>query len=318
VTASVRSCQAASNSALVGRTAWEVQVGSGPWSAAAVASAVAELLRAAGVEDAAAEARDLVALVCGRPRFWSLIEPEAEVPLDALERCWKATQKRVLGAPLAYATRVAHFRFLTLVVDERVLIPRPETEMLVELVLSETGGAGGVVADVGTGSGAIALALASEGRYGRVIATDLSSDALAVAAVNLRRLGDRLRAPVELRHGAGLAPVAEDCLDALVSNPPYIALEEAGELPASVRDWEPPLALFSSDGGLAVTVDLVRQAHRVLRPGGLLALECDSRRACAVARLMEAVGSYRDIRVELDLAGRARYVVARRSAEPGL
>jgi len=267
------------------------------YSIAGVIAEVRELLRSGGISQAEAEAREIVTAVCGLPRYWPILYPEAEVAGNAVQRSRLAARRRARGAPLAYATRVAYFRCLELFVDERVLIPRPETEHLVELVLRETGRAGGTVADIGTGSGAVALALANEGNYEAVVATDVSEDALAVA----------------FRRGVGVAPLLGSHVDVLVSNPPYIALEEAAELPRSVRDWEPVEALFSSGGGLAVTAALVRQAPAVLRPGGLLALECDSRRASRVAALVEEVGAYTAVRIEPDLTGRNRFVLARRS-----
>jgi release factor glutamine methyltransferase len=196
-------------------------------------------------------------------------------------------------------------------VDGRVLIPRPETELLVDEVLARVA-PGGTAVDVGTGSGAIALALASEGAFDRVIATDLSLDALAVARGNAATHRGALRAALEFRHGSLLAPLGAERVRAVVANPPYIAHEEAGELPASVRDWEPALALFSGDGGLAATTALVYEAARVLEPGGLLALEVDSRRAGRVANVAADCGGYLDIEVRADLTGRERFVIARR------
>jgi release factor glutamine methyltransferase len=175
------------------------------------------------------------------------------------------------------------------------------------------GEVGGTAVDIGTGSGAIALALATEGRFERVIATDLSTGALAVARGNAARLGPALRAPVEFRSGSFLAPVPDLRARVLVSNPPYIAHDEAVELPPSVRDWEPPIALFSGAEGMAATAELVRGAAAVLEPGGLLALELDSRRASLAAELALADGRYHDVTVRLDLAGRERILLARRT-----
>jgi release factor glutamine methyltransferase len=195
-----------------------------------------------------------------------------------------------------------------------VLIPRPETEMLVELVLERARDRGVLAVDVGTGSGAIALSLASEGPYGRVLATDLSLDALAVAEVNTRMLVARgaLKAEVTLAHGAALAPLRarRERASVIVSNPPYIAFDEAGALPADVRDWEPPIALFSGGQGLDVSTQLVREAADSLVGGGLLALEVDPRRASLVAELVARDTRYRDVAVHLDLAGRERFVLA--------
>jgi release factor glutamine methyltransferase len=181
----------------------------------------------------------------------------------------------------------------------------------VEIVLALLDGEpGGTVVDVGTGSGAIALALASEGTFARVIATDLSRDALDVARRNRARLAPALRAPVELRAGALLAPVPETGLRAVVSNPPYIALHEATSLPLSVRDWEPAVALYSTGEGMALTRALVGQAADRLAAGGVLALEVDARRAALVEELVGADERYDRVRVTLDLFGRERFVTA--------
>ncbi len=294
--------------------------------AASVGELVAELsamLARAGVPDARDEARDLVAALLDVPRFWPTMN--REVPLDAglRETAQRAAERRAQGAPFAYAAGRAAFRHLTLDVDERVLIPRQETEVLVDEVLGwvqrdPARRDGGIAVDVGTGSGAIALALASEGRFERVIATDVSLDALAVARRNAELLANALRAPVDFRHGSLLAPLRDPCAPpekrvrarVLVSNPPYIAYDEAEELPASVRDWEPALALFAGSEGMACIAAIVRDAPDVLEPGGLLALEVDSRRASLAAELAASDGRYDDVRVRLDLAGRERFVLA--------
>jgi release factor glutamine methyltransferase len=170
---------------------------------------------------------------------------------------------------------------------------------------------------VGTGSGAIALALACEGRFDRVIATDLSLDALDVARANAAHARRAMCAPVEFRHGSLLAPLrapgAPVRARAVVSNPPYIAYHEAESLPAGVRDWEPPLALFAAADGMAVIAALVREAAPVLEPGGLLAVEVDARRASTAAELVASDGRYADVTVRLDLAGRERFVLATRA-----
>jgi release factor glutamine methyltransferase len=175
------------------------------------------------------------------------------------------------------------------------------------------GGSGGLAVDVGTGSGAIALALASEGTFDRVVGTDVSLDALAVARSNAHACRDALRVPVTFRHGSLLAPLLGERARVIVSNPPYIAYDEAAALPAAVRDWEPGVALFSGDNGMAATSALVRAAAELLEPGGLLALEVDARRAQLTAELAGADRRYREIGIRLDLAGRERFVVAWRA-----
>ena len=268
-------------------------------------------LAGAGVPPARADARDLIAAILDKPRFW----PSANQSLDLDEaitaRIHDAGAKMARGMPMQYAVGRAAFRHLNLRVDQRVLIPRPETEMLVELVLGLSG-QGGTVVDVGTGSGAIALALASEGRFDRVIATDSSEGALEVARANLEAIPVEKRALLDFRLGNLLEPLAGgERVRAIVSNPPYISPAEEGDLPSGVRDWEPPLALFSGEDGMAAIRGIVRKAAVLLEPLGLLAIEVDSRRA-ALARECAATDTrYRDVEVRTDLTGRERFLVAR-------
>jgi release factor glutamine methyltransferase len=169
--------------------------------------------------------------------------------------------------------------------------------------------------DIGTGSGAIALALASEGAFDRVVATDLSVDSLAVARQNAARLAGALRVPVEFRQGSLLNPVQDIRASVIVSNPPYIAYHEAADLPPSVRDWEPVLALLSGADGMTATSAIIHGAAELLQQGGILALEVDVRRASLAAESLAVDPRYCEIAVRLDLAGRERFVVARRSWE---
>ena len=273
--------------------------------------ALASTLSAAHIAEAGREARDIVAAIVDMPRFWPSLHGDTTVDVAVAGRAWEAVRRRVRGAPFAYAVGRAAFRHLTLDVDERVLIPRQETEMLVECILERA--RHGVAIDVGTGSGAIALALATEGRFDRVIATDISREALDVARANADRLRLALRAPVELRHGSALGPVRGERVALLASNPPYIAYDEAIALPRAVRDWEPPVALFAARDGMAVISELVHGGAEVLERGGLLALEVDARRASLAAELAMSDGRYRDVCVEKDLAGRERILLATRS-----
>ncbi|MES2358662.1 MAG: peptide chain release factor N(5)-glutamine methyltransferase [Gemmatimonadota bacterium] len=258
-------------------------------------------------------AQDVIAALLDVPRFWPGANGSEPVDDSVCHAARLAIARLRSGAPFAYAVRRASFRHLTLDVDERVLIPRPETEGLVEQVLQLSGGGGGTAVDIGTGSGAIALSLASEGIFDRVVATDVSLDALAVARQNASRLAGALRAPVEFRHGALLAPVRDVRASVIVSNPPYIAYHEAAELPAGVRDWEPALALLSGADGMTATVAIIRGAADLLHEGGILALEVDARRASLAAESLAVDPRYREISVRLDLAGRERFVIARRS-----
>ncbi len=279
----------------------------------ALVSQLASKLGLAGVRDPRKEAVEIVAALLDVPRFWPAANGECEAQAKLVDAAIRAASKRALGAPLAYAVGRASFRHLSLEVDESVLIPRVETELLVERVLERCDSRTQTIADIGTGSGAIALSLAFERDFQCVIGTDLSRGALAIAEKNRAALAGVLRSPVEIMHGSFFAPLEGRLLDAVVSNPPYIAYAEGTALPASVRDWEPPLALLSADNGLSATRCIVAQAPRYVRRRGILALEVDVRRAGLVAEMIATEGSYTDIEVLLDLSGRERFVLARRS-----
>lgn len=294
----------------------------------ATLDALASRLAGAMAPPARAEARDLIAAVLDVPRFWPSAHGTRTIAPRDVDRINDAADRLQRGMPFAYAVRRAAFRSLSLYVDERVLIPRPETELLVDQVLAATGGGRGIAIDLGTGSGAIALALATEGRFERVIGTDVSADALAVAQKNGAAIvwdetkesptspASPIRHPasrVEFRQGAYFAPLRGVRADVMVSNPPYISWADADELPASVRDWEPAVALFADDNGMAAINVIVNGASDLLLPGGMLALEVDSRRAETAADLVRGAYGFRDVVVLPDLTGRARFVCARRA-----
>lgn len=273
-------------------------------------------LRASGSATPRLDAEVLLAHALGVDRTRLVLDHDKPVEGPAIRAFRELVRRRsVEHAPVAYLVGIQGFRRLVLDIDPRVLIPRPETELLVELVLaSPQAQEGGVAADVGTGSGAIALALASEGSFERVIATDVSADALDVARTNGASLGDTLRAPVDFRLGASVAPLAGERLDILVSNPPYISFAELEALPAAVRDWEPTVALVCPEDGLTVMRTLAGDGGRLLRPGGLLALEVDSRRAQRVAQIVRDTGAFTAPVVHRDFTGRERFVLATRRA----
>ena len=232
------------------------------------------------------------------------IDPRAMVDPVFAARYLAAVRRRAAGEPLAHVTGWTGFRHLTLASDRRALIPRPETEGLVELALARC--RTGVAADIGTGTGAIALSLAHEGAFTEVIGTDLSPDALALARENAARTG----LAVTWLEGDLLAPLAGRSVDLLVSNPPYLTEAEHAEPDRSVRNWEPALALLGGADGLAAYRRLFAGAPEVVVPGGWLVLEVDARRARETADL--AGPAWRDVAILDDLFGRARYLVARR------
>ncbi len=297
-----------------GRTPGLVRVsGLDSLTVGAVVQHVADGFAERGPAAATGVAREIVGALLDVGRHWPALHAGDRADGMLLARALEAAQRLSQGMPFAYAVRRAAFRSLMLEVDERVLIPRPETEMLVELVLDATRAArGGLAIDVGTGSGAIALALAQEGTFDRVIGVDVSLDALDVARYNAAALAQGLHSPVEFRHGSLLRPLAGLRARAIVSNPPYIAYEEAAALAPAVRDWEPATALLSPESGLAVTRALVGGAASQLESGGVLALEVDARRASLVAEMVSADTAFADVSVRFDLTGRERFVLARR------
>lgn len=236
-------------------------------------------------------------------------------PLKAAELAeFKARlRRRARREPLQYIEGTAAFRNLTLRVDPRVLIPRPETELLVGEVLRWAEGRTGLaVLDIGTGSGAVAISLATEGAslFGRLVATDLSPDALALAQANAAAVG----CTVDFREGSVYTPVPGERFDVVVSNPPYIAEGERGELDAEVRDWEPQAALYAGPDGLDVLREIVGGAPEYLNAGGLLALEIGCSQGEPVTELIANMGAFATPRLVRDLAGRTRIVLA--SYEP--
>jgi len=267
------------------------------------------MLAAARVPEPRREALRLWAdLVEGSP-VDAILGRRAPVSSEQVSGFLAAVERRAGGEPLAYVSGRAGFRRLTLGVDRRVLIPRPETEGLVDLVLTHA--PRGIVADVCTGSGCIALSLADEGRYEHVLGVDLSADALDVAAGNIRRTG----LPVRLVRGDLTASLATGSVDVLVANPPYIAPHEYRTLDASVLDWEPRVALESGAEGLEATERLLDDGRRVVVPGGWIALELDASRALATASVASANG-WQHVMIHHDLFGRERYLLAQRSEIP--
>jgi release factor glutamine methyltransferase len=231
-----------------------------------------------------------------------------DLEVDPAGAAWyqEAIKRRASGQPLPHVTGWTGFRHLSLRSDRRALIPRPETEGLVELLLKRT--RSGRVADVGTGSGCIALSLALEGDFTDVVGVDRSAEALALAAENR----DLVRRRVQLVQGDLCSPLGAGTFDALISNPPYLTAAEYSGLDPSVRDWEPAIALESGEDGLEATARLLDEGRRVLRPGGCLALEVDCTRARSAAHLASALG-WEDVGIHVDLFGRERYLLARRS-----
>ena len=273
-----------------------------------VARALAETskrLETAGCQSPSVDAEILVAHVLGARR--SDLALDASRKLSALEEDTldSLVARRETREPLAYVLGEWGFRRLVLGVDRRVLVPRPETEVVVERCLARIAGlAGPRVLDVGTGSGAIALAIADEHPGAGVTGVDASPGALEVAGANVVRTG----LAIELREWDLFTGLPHGPWDLVVSNPPYVLPEELDSLEPEVRDWEPRLALARAGATEAVA----RGAHDVLAPSGALVLEVAAGDSQRVEALLGEVG-YEDVRTTMDLAGRDRVVEGMRA-----
>lgn len=244
------------------------------------------------------DAELLLAEALGVSRPWLVTERDSVVAPDVLERFERLLARRRASEPVAYILGRQEFRHITLAVDRRVLIPRPETELLVELGLELPRGAR--VIDVGTGSGAVALALAQERPDLEVWASEIDPHALAVARANARRLG----LSVAFLH-ADLVAGGPGRWDAVLANLPYVA--DGDPLPPDVARYEPAGALFGGADGLAV----IRRLVGMVGTAGVVGLEVGLGQADAVGELLRGAG-YTSVAPRHDLAGIARVVVARR------
>lgn len=281
-------------------------------SIASALEEAAQRLEHAGVLSARREATAIWAALQGVTPGDVWLQREAPAPEQVAERFWEAVQRRSGGIPFPYAVGRASFRSLELRCDPRALIPRPETEGLVDLVLQWVregwgDGRGGAAADVGTGTGCVALSLAVEGRFDLVVATDNSPEAAELARENVALV--QPATPVAVRVGDLLAPLAGQRFRVIVSNPPYLTAAEYDALAPAVKQFEPAQALVSGADGMAATRALFAGAAPLLEPGGMLVLEIDERRAERVHALAHEYG-WRRIGIHHDLFGRPRYALA--------
>jgi release factor glutamine methyltransferase len=269
--------------------------------------AAIEALDAAGVEDPRLDAELLLAEAAGWSRVALVADPTAEVPPAAGRRFGEMVRRRLRREPIAYILGRKGFRNLELAVDRRVLVPRPETELLVELALEVEPTS---VLDVGTGSGAIALAVADELPGCAVTATDTAPAALEVAQANAQRLGLAER----VRFAEGTLPEDAD-FDLVLANLPYVAERDWSSLQPEVTRWEPREALLAGPDGLDAYRFLLPECGRALaryprRSSATLAVEVGEGQASAVAELMREAG-IEGIEARRDLAGIERVVVGR-------
>lgn len=273
-------------------------------------------LEGKGIEGARLDSELLLAEAVGMTRTQLYTNFEQPLAEPEVARFRELVRRRATREPVAYITGRREFWSLDFAVDRRVLVPRPETELLVEMALdalrarsAEVDGGEVRFADIGTGSGAIAVAVARELVEARVLATDRSGAALEIAPGNAERHG--VLARIEFAEGDGCAPLAgRACFDVIASNPPYIRSGEMKTLAPEVADWEPKWALESGPDGMDVTRPLVENALDLLNPGGWLMVEvgtqADLVRDCFARR------GYEEVAVRRDLAGIDRVVCGRR------
>jgi release factor glutamine methyltransferase len=262
-----------------------------------------ELLGRDGIPEPRLTAELLLAhaIHCERAYFYA--HPEQELREVEWIHYGRYLDERLKGKPTQYITKHQEFYGREFKVTRDVLIPRPETELLVETILKLIA-AHGLIIDVGTGSGAIAITLALELNRS-VIATDLSQEACAIARSNALNLASK----VQFLEADLLKPFADATADIIVSNPPYVPLDDRAGLQREVRDFEPSLALFAGPDGLAIYKRLIPEAQRVLKPGGILAIELGFGQSEAVSAL---ASGWLNLQLIPDLAGIPRVLICER------
>jgi release factor glutamine methyltransferase len=295
----------------------------------ALGDAIAQL-ESKHVPSASLAAELLLMHTLGRDRAWLYAYPEHELDATTQERYFCLIARRASGVPTQHLTGHQEFWGLDFEVTPDVLIPRPETEHVIEVALDRLGVASGGgappnnaalhIADVGTGSGCIAIALAHEFRSANITATDISARALEVARCNAIRHGVTTRVDfVEcnlldaLLHQSLVTSHQSPLFHVIVSNPPYIARREAATLPREVREHEPEAALFGGETGTEMYAPLIAQAGTLLKPGGILVLELGYNSAEHVSRLLNTP-VWNEVTLTNDLAGIKRVASARRTS----
>jgi release factor glutamine methyltransferase len=288
-------------------------------------------LRAAGVPSHTLAGELLLLHVLGRDRAWMYAHPEEEISAPETERFFKLVSRRAAGEPTQHLTGKQEFWGLEFEVTPDVLIPRPETEHVIEVALDrlalrerragrprKTDGAGLRIADIGTGSGCIAIALAKELPGAAFVATDISSAALAIAQRNATRHGVARRVrfiECNLLENVFDSPLATPhsplLFDVIVSNPPYVGRREAATLMREVREHEPGIALYGGEEGYELYADLIAEAATHLKPGGILVLELGHNSLPAVQPLLD-LSIWTSTGVTNDLAGIPRVLAAER------
>jgi release factor glutamine methyltransferase len=270
----------------------------------------AERLQRAGVERPVREAQLLLALATGKDRLQALQGLDRPLTPEESQRLESLIAQRERRVPLAYLRGTQEFYGLEFLVTRATLIPRPETELLVDFAIERLRDLPvAAAAEAGTGSGCVAIAAAHHLPGARFLATDLSTEALAVARENLVR--HRLQERVLLARADLLTALAGESVHLVLSNPPYIPSAEFARLQPEVRDYEPRIALDGGEDGLSMYRSLAQTARRALKPGGWIAVETGAGQARSVANLFWTAG-LSSMQIRCDLAGIERLVAARR------
>ena len=282
-------------------------------------------LRAAGVPSHTLAAELLLMRVLGRDRPWLYTHPEELLAPEQQAQFAEMVARRCAGEPTQYLTGKQEFWGREFEVGPGVLIPRPETEHVVEVALEKLGppseGEFFYIADIGTGSGCLAITLALALPHSRVLATDISENALVYARRNGERHGVSSRVNFEcvsllgIAAGSPSAP-APASLQLVVSNPPYVARHDAAALPREIRDHEPAEALFGGEQGHEFYEPLINEARNALAPGGVLVLELGYNSLPRVRSLLDSPHGWSEVGVTNDLAGIPRVISARKSPHP--
>ena len=300
--------------------------GSDIWTVKRVLDWTRDYLTRKGDEHPRLSAEWLLSNATGLSRVEIYINFDKPLTPDELSRMHAGVERRAKGEPLQYVTGEMPFRHIVLACNRGVLIPRPETEVLVDEALvqldrisaegADPSERGGLLAlEVGTGTGCIALSLASERPGTRVVATDISPDAIALATRNRDALGlEGAVQIVECDLASGVDEELFGCFDLLISNPPYIPTSVLPTIPGEVVDFEPRLALDGGADGLDVFRRILATAPRVLRPGGALCVELFEESLDAAADLVREQGGWRSVDIVCDLTHRPRVLVCVKEA----
>ncbi len=277
------------------------------WSVKRVLSWAAEDLKRRGNEGGRLDVELLLGRVLRLDRIGLIMQSERPLAPGELNAFRELFKRRRAGEPVAYLLGEREFYGISLRVDARVLIPRPDSERLVEVALGRTRARSmhGDALDLCTGSGCVAIAFARQRPTWSVTASDISADALALAVANAHRTGAIRN--LRLVEGSLFAPTAAQRFDLITANPPYIATAELTTLPVDVRDFEPRLALDGGADGLDLVREIAAQGPHHLTPGGVLAMEIGADQGAAALAILQGCG-YRDVELARDLGGRDRVV----------